>query len=51
MMACIGHQSQIEGQVVYRGNLHGQQLLSLEQMVQVGLRVDAVNLAPIGVNG
>ena len=36
-LAGIGHQSQIEGEVMDRGDLHGQQLLRLEQMVQVGL--------------
>ena len=36
---------------MYRGYLHGQQLLCLEQVVQVGLRVYAVNIAAVGVNG
>ena len=51
MLAGIGDQTQIEGEVMDAGNLHGQQLLRLEQVVQVGLGVDAVNIAAVGVDG
>ena len=51
MLAGIGDQSQVEGQVVYAGYLQGQQLLSLEQVVQVGLGVQSVDVASVGVNG
>ena len=30
MLACVAHQTQIECQIVYAGNLHGEQLLSLK---------------------
>ena len=33
MLTGICHQSQVESEVVYRSNLHGQQFLSLEEMV------------------
>ena len=51
MRARVRDQSEVEGQIVYRGYLHGQQLLGFEQVVQIGLRVDAVNVAAFGVYG
>ena len=51
MRARVRDQSQVESQIVYRSYLHGQQLLSLEQVVQIGLRVYAVNVATVGVDG
>ena len=34
-----------------RRDLHGQQFLRLEQMMQIGFRVDAVDVAAIGIDG
>ena len=50
MSPCICYQSQVECQVVYAGNLHGQQLLGLEEMVKICFRVDTVGLAAIFVD-
>ena len=50
MLSGIAHQSQIECQIVYRGNLHGQQFLSLKQVVQVSLGVYAVDFAAIRID-
>ena len=51
MLTGIGYESQVEGQVVDAGYLHGQQLLGLEEVVEVGLGVDAVDVAAIGIDG
>ena len=48
MVACICNETEIERQVVDAGNLHGKELLSLEEMVQVGL---GGNLQPSGSTG
>ena len=50
MLAGIGNQSQVECEVMYGGYLHGQQFLGLEEMMQVGLGVDTVYLATIGID-
>ena len=50
MFARIAHQSEIEGEVVDAGNLHGKEFLGLEQMMEVGLGVDAVHIAAIGID-
>ena len=42
MRARVGDQSEVERQIVDGGYLHGQQLLGLEEVVQIGFRVDAV---------
>ena len=33
MLACVSDKSQVEGEVMDTGYLHGQQLLSLEEVV------------------
>ena len=50
MLAGIRDKSEVECQVVYACNLHGQQFLSLEEVVQVSLRVYAVYVAAIRVD-
>ena len=51
MLSGIGYQPQVEGEVMDRGYLHGQQFLRLEEMMEIGLRVDTVYLTAIGING
>ena len=50
MLSCITDKSEIEGEVVDAGNLQCEEFLSLEQMVQVGLGIEPVNLASVGVD-
>ncbi len=49
MMAGIGHEAQIEREVVDAGYLHRQQLLCLEEVVEVGLRGYEVDVAAVGI--
>ena len=51
MLTGIGYQSQIERQVMDAGYLHGQKFLSLKQVVEVCLRMDAVDVAAVRVDG
>ena len=37
MLTGIGNQAQIEGEIVDRRNLHGQQLLGFKEVVEIGL--------------
>ena len=50
MLACIRDKTQIEGQIMDAGYLHGQQFLCLEEMMQIGLGVDTVYLTTIRIN-
>ena len=50
MQTGIRHQSQVEGEIVDRGNLHGQQFLGLEKMVQIGLGMDTVDLTALRIS-
>ena len=47
----IAHESQIERQIVNRCYLHGQQLLCLEEMVQIGFGVNTVDLTSVFIDG
>lgn len=49
MMAGIGHEAQIEREVVDAGYLHRQQLLGLEEVVEVGLRGYEVDVAAVWI--
>ena len=49
MMAGIGHEAQIEREVVDAGYLHRQQLLGLEEVVEVGLRGYKVDVAAVWI--
>ena len=51
MLSGVGDQAQVEGQVVYGGYLQGQEFLGLEKVVQVGLCVQAVDVAAVRVDG
>ena len=49
---CFAHEPEIEGEVVDRGYLHGQQLLADEEMAEVGAGVYAVDVArTVGIDG
>ena len=37
VLACVGDESQIEGEIVNACYLHGQEFLSLEEVVQISL--------------
>ena len=50
MLTSVSNETKIERQVVDAGNLHSQQLLRLEQMVEVSLGVDAVYIATVRVD-
>lgn len=50
VLACICHQSEIEGEVVDAGNLHCQKLLCFEKVVEVCLGCYAVDIATIRIN-
>ena len=51
MCARVTHKTQVESKVVDGCNLHGQQLLGFEQVVQVGFRVNAVDGTPFWIDG
>ena len=51
MPACIADQTEVEREVMYACYLHRQQLLSLEEMVEIGLGVYPVYLTSVGVDG
>lgn len=51
MLTGISNQSQVESKVVDRGNLHGKQFLRLEQMMEICLRVYAVDITSVRVDG
>ncbi len=50
MMAGVCNETEIERQVVDAGDLHSQQLLCLEEVVEVGLGGYAVDVAAVRVN-
>ena len=50
MLACISDKSQVEGEVMDTGYLHGQQFLSLEKVVEIGLGVYTVYFAAIRID-
>ena len=51
VVACVGDETEVEREVVDAGNLHCEQLLRLKQVVEVSLRIDAVDIATVGVDG
>ena len=51
MVSGIGNEAQIEAQVVYACDLHSQQLLGFEEVVQIGFGVKSVDVAAVGVDG
>ena len=50
MLTCVSDKSQVEGEVMDTGYLHGQQLLSLEEVVEIGLGVYTVYFAAIRID-
>ena len=50
MMARICNETEIEREVVDAGNLHGKELLGLEEMVQVGLGGNLVDVAAVWIH-
>ena len=50
VLACGAHQPQVEGDVVQRGDLGGHHLAARHQMMQVSLRVAAVEGRPLRID-
>lgn len=51
VLARIGHQTQVKCQIVNASYLQRKQLLSLEQMVQIGFGMYAVDVASVRIDG